>query len=51
LFCIAGYGKYCGGEGIIREIEFLRPLTVSILSERRITQPFGLLGGGKEAQE
>jgi N-methylhydantoinase B/oxoprolinase/acetone carboxylase alpha subunit len=27
------------------QIEFLRPITVSILSERRSTRPFGLLGG------
>ena len=36
---------YHGGDGIIRDLEFLRPLTVSILSERRAVQPFGILGG------
>lgn len=40
-----GNGLYRGGDGIIREIEFLRPLTVSILSERRSVAPFGLVGG------
>lgn len=34
-----------GGDGVEREIEFLRPLTASILSERRSLAPFGLLGG------
>jgi 5-oxoprolinase (ATP-hydrolysing) len=28
-----GTGKYRGGEGVIRELEFLEPLQVSILSE------------------
>lgn len=40
-----GGGMYHGGDGIIRDLEFLRPLTVSILSERRAVQPFGILGG------
>ena len=40
-----GRGLYKGGDGVVREIEFLRPLTVSILSERRSIAPFGLLGG------
>ena len=30
----------------MRELEFLRPLTASILSERRAVPPFGILGGG-----
>lgn len=33
-------------QGVIREVEFLRPLDVGILSERRACRPFGLLGGG-----
>ena len=40
-----GDGKHCGGDGVIREIEPLRPLTMSILSERRTLQPYGLEGG------
>ena len=40
-----GAGQYRGGDGVVRELEFLRPLTASILSERRAVQPFGLLGG------
>lgn len=41
-----GKGKYRGGDGIVRRIEFLKPLKVSILSERRGPYaPFGLDGG------
>jgi hypothetical protein len=39
-------GRYNGGDGVVREVEFLRPLAVGILSERRAVAPFGLLGGG-----
>lgn len=41
-----GAGRHRGGDGVIREIEALRPLRVSILSERRERPPFGLDGGG-----
>lgn len=40
-----GRGKNRGGHGAIREIEFLKPLTVSLLTSRRTTRPFGLHGG------
>jgi len=40
-----GNGKHKGGDGVIREIEPLRPLIMSILSERRTLQPYGLNGG------
>ena len=42
-----GGGKHPGGQGVIRKLEFLRPLKVSMLSERRGPYPpFGLQGGG-----
>lgn len=41
----AGAGKHCGGEGLVREFAFLAPAQVTILSERRRHQPWGLLGG------
>ena len=41
-----GTGRFAGGDGVIREIEPLRPLTMSILSERRTFRPYGLAGGG-----
>jgi 5-oxoprolinase (ATP-hydrolysing) len=40
-----GAGRWKGGEGLVREIEFLEPMRVSILSERRARTPFGLSGG------
>ncbi|KAH7290098.1 hypothetical protein KP509_30G031800 [Ceratopteris richardii] len=40
-----GVGKHSGGEGIVRTIEFRAPVTVSILSERRVHSPKGLDGG------
>ncbi|KNC80129.1 5-oxoprolinase, variant [Sphaeroforma arctica JP610] len=40
-----GAGRFRGGDGVIREIEFRRKLTVSLLTERRVTQPYGLDGG------
>jgi N-methylhydantoinase B/oxoprolinase/acetone carboxylase alpha subunit len=41
-----GEGRHRGGDGVCRELEFLRPLEVSLLSERRSRAPFGLAGGG-----
>lgn len=40
-----GKGKWYGGDGVIREIEFRVPLSVSMLSERRVFRPYGLEGG------
>jgi 5-oxoprolinase (ATP-hydrolysing) len=40
-----GAGAQRGGEGIIRRYSFQRPVTVSLLTERRERQPFGLKGG------
>ncbi|MCP2519584.1 hydantoinase B/oxoprolinase family protein [Candidatus Aminicenantes bacterium AC-708-M15] len=40
-----GKGKKQGGDGIIREYEFLTPIEVTIISERRKFSPYGLLGG------
>jgi len=41
-----GTGRHHGGDGVIREIEFLQPMTVSFLTERRHTSPQGMHGGG-----
>ncbi|OQE18202.1 hypothetical protein PENSTE_c018G06703 [Penicillium steckii] len=41
-----GKGSNPGGEGVVREIEFLSPIQCSILSERRVHRPYGLEGGG-----
>ena len=40
-----GAGRWRGGCGLVRELEFLEPVQVSILSERRTRAPFGLAGG------
>lgn len=40
-----GVGLRKGGDGLVREIEFKRPVVVSILSERRVHAPRGLNGG------
>jgi len=40
-----GRGRYRGGDGLVREIEFLAPARVTILSERRERAPYGLAGG------
>ncbi|NES40417.1 hydantoinase B/oxoprolinase family protein, partial [Moorena sp. SIO2C4] len=40
-----GKGVHCGGNGVIRKIRFLEPMTAGILSGRRVVKPFGLNGG------
>lgn len=40
-----GDGLRRGGDGIVREIEFLSEVEVTVLSERRRTPPYGLFGG------
>ena len=40
-----GAGRFRGGDGIVREIEFLSDVRGSILSDRRKFRPYGLAGG------
>jgi 5-oxoprolinase (ATP-hydrolysing) len=40
-----GDGQHRGGDGVVRDIQFRIPVTVSILSERRVYHPYGLEGG------
>jgi N-methylhydantoinase B len=40
-----GGGQHCGGNGLIREIELLGDAQVTVLADRRRTQPWGLAGG------
>ena len=42
-----GPGRWRGGDGLIREIEFLAPLELSILSQHRVNAPYGMAGGGE----
>ncbi|WP_395739422.1 hydantoinase B/oxoprolinase family protein [Prosthecobacter sp.] len=41
-----GNGQWRGGDGVVREFEFLEPLTVSLLTQHRVEAPFGMNGGG-----
>ncbi len=40
-----GGGEFAGGDGILREFEFLRATQVTLLTERRRHSPWGLGGG------
>jgi 5-oxoprolinase (ATP-hydrolysing) len=40
-----GSGRFTGGDGAVREITFLAPMSLSILSQHRIERPYGLEGG------
>lgn len=40
-----GKGKFRGGDGVIRDVEFREDVTASILSERRVIAPHGMHGG------
>ena len=40
-----GAGKWRGGDGAMRRIRFLQPMTAVIVSSRREVAPFGLEGG------
>lgn len=44
-----GAGRYPGGEGIVRELEVLADVTVSLVTERRRSRPWGLEGGSPGA--
>jgi N-methylhydantoinase B len=40
-----GEGKHAGGDGLVREFEFLSSAHVTLLTERRSHQPWGIAGG------
>ncbi|AQG79824.1 hydantoinase B/oxoprolinase family protein [Spirosoma montaniterrae] len=40
-----GAGRWRGGDGIVREIEFLEPVQATLLSQHRVVAPYGLNGG------
>jgi len=52
-FCIrhgsGGKGQWHGGDGAIRRLRFLEPMTAVILASRRNVAPFGLAGGADGA--
>jgi 5-oxoprolinase (ATP-hydrolysing) len=40
-----GSGKFRGGDGLVRELSFLEPVSLSVLSQHRNAGPFGVDGG------
>ncbi len=44
-----GRGRFRGGDGAVRRIRFLEPMTIAILSGHRVVPPPGLAGGGAGA--
>jgi 5-oxoprolinase (ATP-hydrolysing) len=40
-----GAGRWRGGDGVVRELRALEPLTLSLLTDSRLVPPFGLAGG------
>ncbi len=40
-----GAGHHHGGDGVVRRVRFLEPMTAAILSNRRRVPPFGVDGG------
>jgi len=44
-----GEGKYAGGDGIVRELEFVDTADVTILADRHKRGPYGLQGGASGA--
>ena len=44
-----GAGRCPGGEGIERDLLMLEDVTVSLVTERRASRPWGLAGGGAGA--
>ena len=43
--CSGGAGRWHGGDGAVRRIEFTEPMTVSTLSGHRRVAPYGMAGG------
>lgn len=40
-----GNGQWKGGDGVIREVEFTLPSHASVLTQRRVYNPYGMAGG------
>ncbi|HKV11000.1 MAG TPA: hydantoinase B/oxoprolinase family protein, partial [Thermoanaerobaculia bacterium] len=44
-----GEGRFRGGDGAIRELTFLEPMSLSLLSQHRVEAPYGMEGGAPGA--
>jgi N-methylhydantoinase B/oxoprolinase/acetone carboxylase alpha subunit len=44
-----GRGRFDGGDGIEKVIQVLEPTTLSLITERRVSRPWGLVGGSAGA--
>ncbi|MCP9881245.1 hydantoinase B/oxoprolinase family protein [Cyanobium sp. Alchichica 3B3-8F6] len=44
-----GAGRFCGGDGVVRQLRFLAPMDVSMISGSRRVPPAGLAGGAAGA--
>lgn len=40
-----GAGKWSGGNGLTRSLTFLQPVSLSVLTQHRVTRPYGMEGG------
>jgi 5-oxoprolinase (ATP-hydrolysing) len=40
-----GAGRWPGGDGAVRELVFLEPMSLSLLSQHRVERPYGVAGG------
>lgn len=40
-----GHGRFQGGDGLIRAVQFLVPVSATLTTERRTRAPYGLAGG------
>jgi 5-oxoprolinase (ATP-hydrolysing) len=40
-----GSGRWRGGDGAVRELTFLEPMSLSVLTQHRVERPYGMEGG------
>jgi 5-oxoprolinase (ATP-hydrolysing) len=40
-----GAGQWRGGDGVVRELRFLEPVSLSLLTQHRVERPYGMEGG------
>jgi 5-oxoprolinase (ATP-hydrolysing) len=40
-----GAGRHRGGDGVVRELTFLEPMSLSVLTQHRVEAPYGVAGG------